>query len=86
MIVVGGVEYGTADELAAALGPDVTPDLVRSWARPRSAGVVLARHHVPGRGRGTTYYPLAQAAEIERRTRLSQRGRPRGLDDGVRIG
>lgn len=76
LIHVDGVEYGTADELAAVLGPDVTPDLIRSWAR--NAG--LHRHHVPGRGRGTTYYPAEEAAQIEARKRSSRRGRPRVLD------
>jgi hypothetical protein len=73
MIVVDGAEYGTANELAAVLGPDVTPDLVRSWARNAD----LRRHHVPGRGRGTVYFPLDQAAAIERDKRVSPRGRSR---------
>lgn len=72
MIRVGGEEYGTAAELAAVLGPDVTPAMIQRW-RERDG---LAVHHV---GR-TAYSPLAQAAEIERTKRRSTRGRPRRVD------
>ena len=73
MIVVDGAEYGTADELAAVLGPDVTPDMIRRWATRDG----LPRHHVPGPGRGTVYFPLDRAAAIEREKRISPRGRSR---------
>lgn len=73
MISLAGAEYGRADEIAARLGPDITAARVRDWAR-RS---LLDRHHLPGRGRGVTYYRLDQAAEAERRTRTSTRGRRR---------
>lgn len=75
MITLYGHRYGTADEIAAALGPDVTPARVRDWAR---RGLVH-RHHIDGQGRGTTWYRLDQAAEVERLTRTSTRGRPRSL-------
>jgi hypothetical protein len=76
MITVDGVEYGTADELAAVLGPDVNPDLIRSWARRGR----ITRHHRPGQGRGTTWYRLDQVTAAELATRNSRRGRPRLLD------
>ncbi len=76
MIVVDGVEYGTAAELVAVLGPDVTERMIRNWANRDG----LRKHQLPGPGRGTVVYPLARAAEIEREKRLSRRGRPRALD------
>ena len=66
-----GREYGPAQEVADLLG--VTVDNVRDWGR---RGLV-ARYHRPGRGRGTTYYRLDEAAETERATRLSRTGRRR---------
>ncbi len=80
MITIDGVEYGTAAEVAAELGPDVTEAMVRSWAKPGPRGARLPRHNVPGAGRGTTYFPLEQAAQIEAQKRGSRRGRPRALD------
>ncbi|ROT25876.1 helix-turn-helix domain-containing protein [Micromonospora sp. HM5-17] len=51
MIVrVEGEEYGTAAELAAVLGPDVTPATIRRWAE--RAGLPAYRD-----GR-TVRYPL----------------------------
>ncbi|MFE9957439.1 hypothetical protein [Micromonospora sp. NPDC005299] len=85
MIRVDGREYGTAAEIAARLGPDITPAKVRDWATratnpdDRLHGL-LDRHHVPGRGRGTTYYRLDQAATVEHITRTSTRGQKRQLD------
>lgn len=76
MITIAGHRYGRADEIAAALGTDVTPQRVRDWAR---RGLV-DRHHTPGRGRGTTWYRLDQAAAAEHLTRTSTRGRARSLD------
>ena len=72
MIEVKGEEYGTAAEVAAELGGDVTEDMVRNWARRDG----LKRHNV---GR-TVYYPFAQAAQIEAKKSGSGRGRPRQLD------
>lgn len=68
MITLDGLQYGTAGQIAAALGPDVTPAMVRRWA---------------DRGRITRYgrwYRLDQAAAAERDTRTSPRGRPRRVD------
>jgi len=67
--VLGEEYYGTAAELAAVLGPDVTPAMIRRWAD--RAGLPAYRD-----GR-TVLYPLARAAEIDRSVRRSARGRPR---------
>jgi hypothetical protein len=75
VITVHGRQYGTRDEIAEALGPDVTPDMVRNWARRDGLP-----SHLAG---GVAYHPLAEAAAIEARKRLSPRGRPRKLDDGM---
>lgn len=69
MITVGGHRYGTASQIAAHLGHDIRPDRVRDWAR---RGLLQGEH-----AGGRTYYRLDQAAEIERRTRTSTRGRTR---------
>lgn len=73
VITLDGRTYGTAAELADALGPDITPQRIRDWARRG----LLNPHHAPGRGRGTTWYALDQAAAVERETRVSTRGRRR---------
>lgn len=68
MILLDGRQYGTAVDIAHALGADVTPAMVRRWAdrgRIRRYG-----HH----------YRLDEAALAERDTRCSARGRPRRLD------
>lgn len=72
MIRVHGREYGTAAEIAAALGPDVTTAMVRNWHQ--RDGLTA---HRSGRN---TWYPLDQAADIEARKRLAGRGRHRRLD------
>lgn len=72
MITIASIDYGTAAEIAAALGPDVTPAMVRNWASRDG----LARY----RTGGTVRYRLDQAARIERDKRLASRGRPRPLD------
>jgi hypothetical protein len=72
MIRVGGEEWGTAAELAARLGRDITEDMVYRW-RERDGLVEIK----DGR---KAYSPLGQAAIIERDKRLAQRGRPRSLD------
>ncbi|PWR16178.1 hypothetical protein DKT69_07110 [Micromonospora sicca] len=79
MIWIAGNEYGTAAEIAQRLGPDVTADRVRDWAR-RSANPadplhgLLPRYHAPGRGRGTTWYCFVQAAKVEAITRRTKGG------------
>lgn len=68
MIVISGTEYGTAAEVAAVLTSTdrtITADVVRGWARRG----LITRHHRPGRGRGTTWYRVDQAAVAERDTR-----------------
>lgn len=71
-----GVTWGTKTEIAQALCLDPTagPELVRSWGR---RGRIPTRH-IPGPGRGTILYPLAQAELEEQRARRSGAGRPRG--------
>jgi hypothetical protein len=61
--------HGTAHEIAQALGPDVTPAMVRAWARRGDLPAVRV-------GR-TVYYPLHRAATVERDKRRATRGRPR---------
>ncbi|WP_431892681.1 hypothetical protein [Micromonospora haikouensis] len=68
MIWRDGTHWGTAAELAAALGPDVTAAMVRRW-RDRKGLTTRAG-----------YSPLDEAAAIELATRTSTRGRPRRLD------
>jgi hypothetical protein len=72
VIRIHGCEWGTAAELAARLGPDVTEAMIRRW-RDRDS---LATARV---GR-TVYSPLDQAAELERDKRVAGHGRPRSLD------
>jgi hypothetical protein len=69
VIHVDGVEYGSAAEIAARLGPGVTPTMVRNWHRRDG----LKAHRI---GRAV-YFELGQAAAIERDKRASTRGRPR---------
>ncbi|WP_025620356.1 hypothetical protein, partial [Salinispora cortesiana] len=74
--------YGTAAQIAHALGPDITAARVRDWARrsrdpnDRLHGLLPA-HHLPGQGRGTTWYRYDQAAHVEMLTRTTSRGRTR---------
>lgn len=72
MIRVQGRHWGTAAELAEALGPDVTEDMVYRWRDRDSLTTVRV-------GR-KALSPLDQAAMIERDKRLKTRGRPRALD------
>lgn len=83
VITAGGREYGTAAEIAQALGPDITSARVRDWARrSRTPGDTLhgqlPAYHAPGRGRGATWYRLDQAAAVEAGTRqtVKQHGGP----------
>ncbi|MFI6228895.1 hypothetical protein ACIBCR_16450 [Micromonospora echinospora] len=77
MIHADGRDWGTAAEIAHHLGDDVTPTMVRNWAR-RSG---LTRHRTTDNdGRPCVLYPLDQAAAIEAATRHTTRGRPRRVD------
>jgi hypothetical protein len=72
VITLLGREYGTAQQIAARLGGDVTVAMVRNWAaRDGLESIRVGR---------TVYYPLDQAATIERDKRVTGRGRPRRLD------
>ncbi|GIJ79084.1 hypothetical protein [Micromonospora phaseoli] len=79
MIWIDGHQYGTAAEIADLLGADISAARVRDWAR-RAADPddplygLLTRYHVPGRGRGTTWYRCDEAASVERTTRLTKGG------------
>jgi hypothetical protein len=79
MITIKGHQYGTAQEIAARLGSDITADRIRDWARrsrnphDRLHGR-LPRHRVQGLG---VRYRLDQAAAVEKHTRTSTRGRKR---------
>jgi hypothetical protein len=75
MIRIHGSEWGTAAELAARLGPDVTVAMIYRW-RDRD-GLAEAR---VGR---KVYSPLDQAAELERAKRVAGHGRPRRLDNAL---
>lgn len=77
MLTIAGEDYGTAEEIAHQLGPDVTPAMVRNWARRDG----LRKHRV---GR-TVYYPIGQASTIERDKRQSGRGRRRRVDSGEQV-
>ncbi|WFE45318.1 hypothetical protein [Verrucosispora sp. WMMD1129] len=82
MIHHDGHDYGQAADIAAALGADITAERVRDWARRSRKGKgklagMLPGHHLPGQGRGTTWYRLDHAAQVERATRLERRGRQR---------
>ncbi|WP_018251861.1 hypothetical protein [Salinispora mooreana] len=82
MISLVGHRYGTAAQIAHALGPDITAARVRDWARrSRDSGDrlhgLLPAHHLPGQGRGTTWYRYDQAAHVEMLTRTTGRGRTR---------
>jgi hypothetical protein len=72
VIRIGEQEWGTAADLAARLGPDVTEAMIYRW-RDRD-GLITAR---VGR---KVYSPLDQAAELERDKRVAGHGRPRRLD------
>jgi len=84
-LVRGGREYGTAAQIAHALGSDITAARVRDWARrSRTDGDrlhgLLPGHHLPGRGRGTTWYRLDHAAHVEWLTRTGPTGAKRHVE------
>ncbi len=71
---VGSRRYGTAAAIVAHLHcPDITVDLIYSWARRGR----IQRFHRPGRGRGTTWYLLDEVTAVEAATEGSGRGRKR---------
>ncbi|MEU4367537.1 hypothetical protein [Micromonospora chersina] len=78
LLRIHGRQYGTAVQIAAALGSDVTEDMVRNWARPRETNP-LTRIQV---GR-SVFYPLDEAQDKEAEKYLSGRGRPRQLDEQI---
>ncbi|MFI5852280.1 hypothetical protein ACIA7R_31395 [Micromonospora chalcea] len=63
-----GREWGTPTQLAARLGPDITPAMVRRWRERKNLTTVDGLS------------PLDEAATIEAAVRRSTRGRPRRLD------
>ncbi|OKI47446.1 hypothetical protein [Micromonospora sp. CB01531] len=83
MIWLRGHYWGTAAQIAHTRGSDITADRVRDWARrSRQPGDtlhgLLPGHHLPGRGRGTTWYRDDQAATVEAITRktVEEQGGP----------
>lgn len=60
-VTVGGITYGTADEICEQLGDDVTPELLRDWKR---RGLLTAVR--VGR---ENHYPVHEAIEVEFLTR-----------------
>ena len=73
MINIGGFEWGTAAEIAARLGGDVTEDMVYRWRGRDGLTVVKVNR--------TAYSPVAEAARIEAKKDDSGRGRPRRVDN-----
>lgn len=80
-----GTQYGTAAQLAHALGSDITAGRVRDWARrarkpaDRLHGLLPAQR-LPGAGRGTTWYRLDHAARVEWLTRTGPTGAKRAVE------
>lgn len=66
---IEGVVYAQQADVLAQLGPDVTPAMLRCWARTR--GLPRVRD-----GR-IVWYDLNAAIDLEHETRTSGRGRPR---------
>ena len=77
MIRLNGRQYGTAAQIAAALGPDITIAMIRNWANPDRETHPLTRI----RAGQTVYYPLDEAQAKEAEKYLSRRGRKRRLDE-----
>lgn len=77
MIPLKGETYGTATELAQALGPDVTPDTIWNWRRRDGLTTITTRDDD---GYLRTRSPLHETALIEARKRATRRGRPRTFD------
>lgn len=74
MIGDGGVQWGTAAEIAEQLGGGVTAAMVRNWAARDGLPRARMRDRV---GRPQVRYPLHVAARIDREKRHSKRGRAR---------
>lgn len=72
-----GVEWGTAAEIARRLENGVTYQMVRQWSD--RLGLRKARM-TDDNGRTQVRYPYLEAAEIEKKTKGSKRGRRRLLD------
>lgn len=76
-----GRQWGTAADIARRLG--VSRNRIYDWAR-RSENPTdplhgkLTRRHLAGRGRGTTLFCLDEAQAVERVTRSTIGGPPRG--------
>jgi hypothetical protein len=69
VLTYGGVTWVRLSEAVEQLGEDVTPAMVRAWARGPGVGAMLV-----GRER---WYALEDLQEREHATRTSERGRPR---------
>jgi hypothetical protein len=74
VIVVDGIRWGTAAEIAAQLGHGVTAAAVRRWSE--RDGLSRARL-VDERGRPQVCYPLHEAALIDMKKRVNGKGRKR---------
>lgn len=74
MLYVRGRYWGTDQQIADALGTDITPAMIRRWADRKG----LQRVTIPGVG---VRYPLDQAAAIEATVTTSGRGRRRARVD-----
>lgn len=79
MIRLHGRQYGTATQIAAALGPDITVAMIRNWANPDREATPLTRI----RAGHSVYYPLDEAQTKEAEKYLSGRGRKRRLDEPI---
>lgn len=77
MIVLDGVRWGTAREIADQLGHGVTAAAVRKWAS--RDGLPVARTFDTS-GRPQVRYPLPEAARIDAEKRSGPRGRHRKLN------
>jgi len=78
MIWVHGREWGRAQDIAEALGEDITVDCVREWGksrRGRPAKVTAVK--MPGTGE--VWYPMDECLRAEALTHAEPRGRPRKL-------
>jgi hypothetical protein len=82
VIRVDGKDWGTAAEIAAALGPDIRPATVRRWADRDGLPAVRS---TGTDGRPAVRYPLDDAARIEAAKRLGGLGRRRELDIGMTV-
>lgn len=66
---IEGVTYALQEDVLAQLGTDVTPAMLRQWARTRGLRKVRDGRKV--------WYDLHHAIDLEHETRTSGRGRPR---------